>query len=124
LIQFGIRYYDPTLGRWTQQDPLGGSLFDPSTGNRYAYANANPVNLVDPTGADIGRAVKSCVYYADVLGISGLIAGATIGAIAGFVNPAGGPIGGALLGGLTGLGEGLIGGCLYGFITTIAPPLF
>jgi len=53
LIQFGLRYYQPATGRWTQQDPLGGSLFDPSSGNRYAYANANPVNLVDPTGLSI-----------------------------------------------------------------------
>ena len=52
LYKFGIRYYDPTLGRWTQQDPLGGSLFDPSTGNRYAYTNDDPTNLTDPTGAD------------------------------------------------------------------------
>ena len=52
LYKFGIRYYDPTLGRWTQQDPLGGSLFDPSTGNRYSYANNDPTNLTDPTGAD------------------------------------------------------------------------
>ncbi len=29
--QFGDRYYDPTLGRWTQQDPVGGSLFDLNT---------------------------------------------------------------------------------------------
>ena len=52
LYKFGIRYYDPTLGRWTQQDPLGGSLFDPSTGNRYAYTNDDPTNLTDPTGKD------------------------------------------------------------------------
>ena len=52
LYKFGVRYYDPTLGRWTQQDPLGGSLFDPSTGNRYIYANDDPTNLTDPTGTD------------------------------------------------------------------------
>jgi RHS repeat-associated protein len=28
LYKFGTRYYDPTLGRWTQQDPVGGSLGD------------------------------------------------------------------------------------------------
>ena len=50
MYKFGVRYYDPTLGRWTQQDPLGGSLFDPSTGNRYIYANDDPTNLTDPSG--------------------------------------------------------------------------
>ena len=51
LIQFGLRYYQPATGRWTQQDPLAGSLFDPSTGNRYAYVNDDPTNLTDPSGA-------------------------------------------------------------------------
>ena len=26
LYKFGIRYYDPAIGRWTQRDPVGGSL--------------------------------------------------------------------------------------------------
>lgn len=26
LTKFGVRYYDPSLGRWTQQDPVGVSL--------------------------------------------------------------------------------------------------
>ncbi len=26
LYKFGARYYDPTLGRWSQQDPLRGQL--------------------------------------------------------------------------------------------------
>ena len=50
--QFGDRYYDPTLGRWTQQDPVGGSLFDLNSGNRYTYVDDNPVNKVDPSGKD------------------------------------------------------------------------
>lgn len=43
---FGARYYDPTLGRWTQQDPSGQEA------NAYAYAGCDPVNKVDPTGYD------------------------------------------------------------------------
>ncbi|MGQ0680029.1 MAG: RHS repeat-associated core domain-containing protein [Actinomycetota bacterium] len=42
--KFGTRYYDPTLGRWTQMDPSGQDA------NSYAYAGSNPVNFVDPTG--------------------------------------------------------------------------
>ena len=48
--QFGVRYYSPSLGRWTQQDPVAGSLFDLNSGNRYVYASDNPVNQVDPSG--------------------------------------------------------------------------
>src|SRR6266699_392690 len=52
--QFGERYYDPSLGRWTQQDPVGGSLGDLNAANRYTYANDDPVNVVDPSGAISG----------------------------------------------------------------------
>ncbi|MFL5666281.1 MAG: RHS repeat-associated core domain-containing protein, partial [Ktedonobacteraceae bacterium] len=50
LYKFGTRYYDPTLGRWTQQDPVGGSLGDLNSANRYTYAGDDPVNAVDPSG--------------------------------------------------------------------------
>lgn len=26
LYKFGVRYYNPDLGRWTQQDPVGGQF--------------------------------------------------------------------------------------------------
>ncbi|MCP4359955.1 MAG: RHS repeat-associated core domain-containing protein, partial [Chloroflexi bacterium] len=38
------RYYDPTIGRYTQTDPAGDGL------NPYLYAAANPVNAIDPNG--------------------------------------------------------------------------
>jgi RHS repeat-associated protein len=48
--KFGTRYYDPAVGRWTQQDPVAGSIGDPRTVNRYVYVGDNPVNFVDPGG--------------------------------------------------------------------------
>ena len=41
-----FRDYDPSIGRYTQSDPvgLGGGL------NLYAYANLNPANTTDPLG--------------------------------------------------------------------------
>ncbi len=50
LVKFGTRYYNPNLGRWTQQDSVGGSLGSPDSLNRYLYAQDDPVNLVDPSG--------------------------------------------------------------------------
>jgi RHS repeat-associated protein len=41
-----LRAYDPVLGRWISQDPIGfgGGL------NLYAYVHGNPVNAIDPLG--------------------------------------------------------------------------
>jgi len=50
LVKFGTRYYNPNLGRWTQQDPVAGSLGNPDTLNRYLYVTDDPVNEVDPSG--------------------------------------------------------------------------
>ena len=37
-------------GRFLSPDPLGGSLANPQTLNKYAYAVNNPLKFVDPTG--------------------------------------------------------------------------
>ncbi|WP_149404568.1 RHS repeat-associated core domain-containing protein, partial [Dictyobacter arantiisoli] len=52
LTKFGIRYYDPQFGRWTQATPIGGSLQEALKANPYVYADNNPVNEVDPSGRD------------------------------------------------------------------------
>ncbi|MCU7865238.1 MAG: hypothetical protein KZQ92_14820, partial [Candidatus Thiodiazotropha sp. (ex Lucinoma borealis)] len=44
------RYYDPSQGRFTQQDTWMGNNQDPITLHKYLYANADPGNMVDPTG--------------------------------------------------------------------------
>jgi len=50
LYYYHARYYDPTLGRFTQADTIVPSPGDPQTLNRYAYARNNPLAFVDPTG--------------------------------------------------------------------------
>ena len=67
--------------RWTQQDPLAGSLFDPSSGNRYAYVNDDPTNLPDPSGAaSFSLAVTAAIQtlIAAGCGLGSVIATGTI----------------------------------------------
>ncbi|MEW8539447.1 MAG: putative Ig domain-containing protein [Candidatus Thiodiazotropha endolucinida] len=44
------RYYDPSQGRFTQQDTWMGRNHDPITLHKYLYAHADPGNLIDPSG--------------------------------------------------------------------------
>ncbi len=46
------RYYDPVIGRFYSNDPVGTLGHDSVTNgfNRYAYANNNPYKYVDPDG--------------------------------------------------------------------------
>jgi len=64
LYKFGERYYDPALGRWTQKDPVGGSIGNINSTNPYVYADNLPNMLVDPSG----RSVSGCVGSAIVNG--------------------------------------------------------
>jgi len=50
LYKFGERYYDPQVGRWTQKDPVGGSLGNVNSTNPYVYAGNEPTMQTDPSG--------------------------------------------------------------------------
>ncbi len=50
LHYMGARYYDPVLGRFMGNDPVGFYEDNPMSFNRYAYANNNPYKYVDPDG--------------------------------------------------------------------------
>ena len=51
------RYYGSTMGRFLTPDPYGGSptLARPTSWNRYAYVEGDPVNYNDPSGLYIAR---------------------------------------------------------------------
>ena len=70
LYHLQARYYDPTLGRFTQPDPSGQET------NTYLYSSANPIMMSDPTGlygwSDFGSDVGGTV--------GGVVAGAIVGA--------------------------------------------
>jgi RHS repeat-associated protein len=61
LYHFGARYYDPTTGRWTQQDPED-RLGSATQGDRFLFAGDDPLNESDPTGREILEEVsESCL---------------------------------------------------------------
>ena len=49
LTDYGARFYDSTLPRWTTPDPLAEKYYGISP---YAFCNNNPVNFVDWDGMD------------------------------------------------------------------------
>jgi len=49
---FNARYYSSSMGRMMSPDPVGGSLSNPQSLNRYAYVLNNPLIFTDPTDLD------------------------------------------------------------------------
>lgn len=77
LYKMGERWYDPKLGRFTQQDPLN-QAFNPRQANRYLYAGQDPVNMADPTGLH-SEAVCDIGPLNIGWGDSGLVVGGGVG---------------------------------------------
>ena len=44
------RWMDPQVGRFVSSDPFAGNTSDPVSLHKYLYANADPVNRIDPSG--------------------------------------------------------------------------
>ena len=50
LVDMGARAYDPAMRRFISPDRWPARADSPVALNRYAYADADPINLFDPTG--------------------------------------------------------------------------
>ena len=67
LTYMQARYYDPVIGRFLSNDPVGFAEGGAGYFNRYAYTFNDPVNLVDPDGA------AAHPPYHDPLFVEGLV---------------------------------------------------
>lgn len=52
LVRFGVRDYEPEIGRWMAKDP---SLFEGRDPNLYGYVTAAPTSFIDPLGLKTWR---------------------------------------------------------------------
>ena len=83
LVQLGVRWYWPELGRFIEQDPIGDGA------NWYAYAGNNPITGIDPEGAagvwvgglHLGDDKPWLVFDSGSLDQLGMSAGATAGGV-------------------------------------------
>ena len=80
LSYAGARYYDPVLGRFMGVDPAAVEPGSVHGFNRYAYANNNPYQYVDPDGRS-PLDVAFLVYDIGKLGVA-IYSGAGVGAAA------------------------------------------
>ena len=67
LYYYRARYYDPSIGKFISEDPIG---FEGSGPNFYAYVRNNPIVYRDPTGlcytaTDKGLLIVSCLAGMD-----------------------------------------------------------
>jgi len=56
LINFGLREYDPNIGRWINPDPIGFA----DGMNQYAFVHNNPLKYIDLLGTSRHHGYKQC----------------------------------------------------------------
>lgn len=66
------RYYDPVIGRFYSNDPVGFTG-EVDTFNRYSYVANNPYKYTDPDGKQKERGFSAGALVAIVLEVTGLI---------------------------------------------------
>jgi RHS repeat-associated protein len=97
LTYMQARYYDPVIGRFYSNDPVGYTAKNPVMSfNRYMYVNNNPYKYNDPDGkllnfvigAAVGAAIEAGIQLATTGTIDGdsVMAAAAVGAVTGGVG--------------------------------------
>ena len=143
LYYLRARYFNPLTGRFLTTDPAAGRTPNPASFHKYAYANGDPVNWIDPSGraglltfdpANAGGYLafspgtlmfstdlkyRSCVAtWAMWGGVGGAVAGGAAGGVGviwwgGPILAGGAAATGAGLGAMGGMGLGGLLGSIY-----------
>lgn len=104
FMHLGNRWYDPSIGRFTQQDSMA-QLATPANGNLYAYAADSPINYIDPTGGSCGSNLLGYAATGSIL--TGTAEGAVAVAEGALFTTAAVAVG-SILGGVFGVGLVLV----------------
>ena len=76
LVYMQARYYDPVIGRFYSNDPVGWTPKNPVMSfNRYLYVNNNPYKYTDPNGEFLNFAIGAIVGAAVEIGTQVLTEG-------------------------------------------------
>ena len=80
LSYMQARYYDPVIGRFYSNDPVGYTASNPVMSfNRYLYVNNNPYKYTDPNGEFL---LKAATIVADVIDLGADLAAGNYGSAA------------------------------------------
>lgn len=75
MYNLRARYYDPSNGRFNQMDSFAGDNSDPQTLHKYTYCHTDPINRIDPSGAE------DLIELTEVVAIIAITAGVILGAM-------------------------------------------
>jgi len=78
LSYMQARYYDPVIGRFYSNDPVGFTG-NPHSFNRYSYVNNNPYKYTDPDGK-LAMLIPAIPFIAEAIGATIAIAATAINA--------------------------------------------
>ncbi len=67
MYYYRARYYDPEIGRFVSEDPLGFAAGDV---NFYAYVGNNPINFNDPSGKIVPQLIGGTINALAGAGVS------------------------------------------------------
>ncbi|ACJ30835.1 Conserved hypothetical protein [Shewanella piezotolerans WP3] len=125
LTYMQARYYDPVIGRFYSNDPVGYTSANPVMSfNRYMYVNNNPYKYNDPDGKLLNFAIGAAVGFVSEVIVQTVIEGRSIGnldtgrlgqstaigALSGGVGGAAGKLAGKVIGAVTKPASGMANG--------------